>query len=117
LTPDAEFARSGKGHWSERKLSVVPEPLLGADLESLRRKYGVHVTAVLQRREAFPAAGDTGLKTAEEDLVDEQVLRMKPVIAGLARKNQLLRERVGRTEDGKAFLWWSAMYAPASAGP
>jgi hypothetical protein len=107
LTRDAEFARTGKGRWSaKRKLSVVLELLRGADLESTSRKYGVTVAALSQWREAFPAAGEAGLKIRQEDLVDEQGRRMKSVIAELAMENELLRERIRRMEDEKPFLRW-----------
>jgi transposase-like protein len=56
LTRDAEFARTGKGRWSaKRMLGVVLELLRGAELESLSRKHGVNVAALSQWREAFLA--------------------------------------------------------------
>jgi len=102
-----ESGRGGKGRWSaKRKMSVVLELLRGADLESTSRKHGVTAATLSEWREAFLAAGEEGLKIRQEDLVDEQGRRMKSVIAELAMENELLRERIRRTEDEKPFLRW-----------
>jgi hypothetical protein len=102
-----ESGRGGKGRWSaKRKMSVVLELLRGADLESTSRKHGVTAATLSEWREAFLAAGEEGLKIRQEDLVDEQGRRMKSVIAELAMENELLRERIRRTENEKPFLRW-----------
>jgi hypothetical protein len=93
---------------------VVLELLRGADLESTSRKYGVTVAALSQWREALLAAGEAGLKIRQEDLVDEQGRWMKSVIAELAMKNELLRERIRRMEYPELFLLWSAKWPSAS---
>jgi hypothetical protein len=89
--------------------------LRGADLESLSRKYGVKVSAISHWREAFLAAGEAGLQIRQEDLVDEQGRRMKSVIAELAMENELLRERIRRTEDQERFFLRSAKWPRAGA--
>ncbi|GIW55514.1 MAG: hypothetical protein KatS3mg082_1918 [Nitrospiraceae bacterium] len=49
-----ESGRASQGRWSaKRKMSVVLELLLGADLESTSRKYGVTAATLSEWREAF----------------------------------------------------------------
>ena len=103
-----ESGRRGKGRWSaRRKMSVVLE-LRGADLESTSCKYGVSAASLSEWREAFLAAGEEGHKIRQEDLVDEQGRRLKPVIAELAMENELLRERIPCPKDEKPFLRWKS---------
>jgi len=97
----ARAARSAK-----RKASVVLELLLGADLESTSRKYGVTAATLSEWRDAFLAGGAEALKVRQEDMVDEQGRRQERVIAELAMENELLRERIRRMEDEKPFLRW-----------
>lgn len=55
-------------------------------------------------RDAFLAGGEEGLKTGQEELVDEQGRRMMSVIAGLAKEKELLRDRIWRMEDEKPLM-------------
>jgi len=97
----ARAARSAK-----RKASVVLELLRGADLESTSRKHGVTAATLSDWRDAFLAGGAEALKVRQGDLIDEQGRRMKHVMAEIAMKNELLRERIRRMEDEKPFLRW-----------
>ena len=87
-------------------MGAVLDLLRGADLESTSRKCGVTAATLSEWREAFLAAGEEGLKIRQEDLVDEQGRRERRVIAEFAMENELLRERIRRTEDEKPFLRW-----------
>jgi len=94
-----ESARAGAGRWSaKRKVSVVLELLRGADLEATSRKYRVTVATLTEWRDPFLASGETGLKTREVAVDDEENWRLKSVVANLSVDNELLREKIARLE-------------------
>src|SRR5438270_828551 len=83
----------GAGRWSaKRKTSVVLELLRGADLESTSRKHRVTAATLSEWRERFLAGGEAMLKSRENDAEDEEVKRLKSVVAGVCVDNELLRE-------------------------
>src|SRR4051794_6465277 len=75
----------GAGRWSaKRKTSVVLELLRGADLESTSRKHRVTAATLSEWRERFLAGGEAMLKSRENDAEDEEVKRLKSVVAASA---------------------------------
>ncbi len=87
-------------------MGVVLERLRGADLESASHKYGVTAATLSEWREAFLASGEERLKIRQEDLVGGQCRRLKPVIAELTMKSELLPRSIRRMEDQRPFLRW-----------
>ena len=77
-----ESSPSGGGRWSaKRKMSVVLELLLGADLEATSRKHRVTIAMLTQWRDRFLAGGEAGMKSREVDVDDEENRRLKSVVA------------------------------------
>jgi len=102
-----ESARAGAGRWSaKRKVSVVLELLRGADLEATSRKYRVTVATLTEWRDHFLASGETGLKTREVAVDDEENRRLKSVVANLSVDNELLREKIVRLEGNRPLAFW-----------
>src|SRR4051794_35097607 len=94
----------GAGRWSaKRKRSVVLELLRGADLESTSRKHRVTAATLSEWRDRFLAGGEAMLKSRENDAEDEEVKRLKSVVAGVCVDNELLREKITRLENGRPF--------------
>jgi transposase-like protein len=81
------------------------ELLRGADLESTSRKHRVTAATLTQWRDRFLAVGETGLKSREADVEDEEKRRLKSVVASVSVENELLREKIARLEDGRPFAW------------
>lgn len=103
----ASSARAGAGRWSaKRKVSVVLELLRGADLESTSRKYRVTAATLIEWRDRFLASGESGLKSREADVEDEERRRLKSVVAGVSVENELLREKIARLENGRPLAFW-----------
>ena len=102
-TEDApESSAAGGGRWSaKRKVSVVLELLRGADLESASRKYRVTAATLTEWRDRFLAGGETGLKSRESDVEDEERRRLKSVVASVSVENELLREKIARLESNR----------------
>ncbi len=95
---------TGAGRWSaQRKVSVILELLRGADLESTSRKYRVTVATLTQWRDRFLTAGESGIKSREVELEDEEKRRLKAVVATISVDNELLREKIARLENGRPF--------------
>ena len=90
----------------KRKTSVVLELLRGADLESTSRKHRVTVATLSEWRERFLAGGEAMLKSRENDAGDEEVKRLKSVVAGVCVDNELLREKITRLENGRPLAFW-----------
>jgi transposase len=102
-------AAAGGGRWSaKRKVSVVLELLRGADLESTSRKYRVTAATLTAWRDRFLAGGETGLKSREADVEDEERRRLKSVVASVSVENELLREKIARMENGRPFAFWKS---------
>jgi len=109
-TEDApESSSAGGGRWSaKRKVSVVLELLRGADLESTSRKYRVTAATLTAWRDRFVAGGETGLKSREADVEDEERRRLKCVVASVSVENELLREKIARMENGRPLAFWKS---------
>jgi transposase-like protein len=106
--PESSPAARG-GRWSaKRKVSVVLELLRGADLESTSRKYRVTAATLTAWRDRFLAGGETGLKSREADVEDEERRRLKSVVASVSVENELLREKIARMENGRPFAFWKS---------
>jgi transposase len=102
-------AAAGGGRWSaKRKVSVILELLRGADLESTSRKYRVTAATLTLWRDRFLAGGESGLKTRETDIDDEERRRLKSVVASVSVENELLREKIARLESGRPFPFWKS---------
>lgn len=102
-------ARAGAGRWSaKRKVSVVLELLRGADLESTSRKYRVTAATLIEWRDRFLASGESGLKSREADVEDEERRRLKSVVASVSVENELLREKIARLENGRPLAFWKS---------
>ena len=78
----------------------------GADLESTSRKHRVTVATLSEWRERFLAGGEAMLKSRENDAEDEEVKRLKSVVAGVCVDNELLREKITRLENGRPLAFW-----------
>ena len=109
-TEDApESSAAGGGRWSaKRKVSVVLELLRGMDLESGSRKYRVTAATLTEWRDRFLAGGETGLKSREADVEDEERRRLKSVVASVSVENELLREKIARMENGRPLAFWKS---------
>jgi transposase len=102
-------AAAGGGRWSaKRKVSVILELLRGADLESTSRKYRVTAATLTLWRDRFLAGGESGLKTRETDIDDEERRRLKSVVASVSVENEVLREKIARLESGRPFPFWKS---------
>lgn len=105
----ASTAGLGGGRWSAgRKMSVMLELLRGADLETTSRKYRVTVATLTEWRDRFLAAGESGLKSRETDIEDEEKKRLKSVVASVCLDNELLREKIARLENGRPLAPWKS---------
>ena len=93
---------------AKRKVSVVLELLRGADLESSSRKYRVTAATLVAWRDRFLAGGETGLKSREADVEDEERRRLKSVVASVSVENELLREKIARMENGRPLAFWKS---------
>lgn len=99
----------GAGRWSaKRKSSVVLELLRGADLESTSRRHRVTIATLSEWRERFLAGGEATLKSREVDTEDEEIKRLKSVVAGVCVDNELLREKIARLENGRPLACWKS---------
>ena len=99
----------GGGRWSAaRKVSVVLELLRGADLKTTSRKHRVTVATLTEWRDRFLVAGESGLKSRETDVEDEEKKRLKSVVASVCLDNELLREKIARLENGRPLAPWKS---------
>jgi transposase-like protein len=100
---------AGAGRWSaKRKTSVVLELLRGADAESTSRKHRVTIATLSDWRERFLAGGEATLKSREIDTEEEEIKRLKWVVAGVCVDNELLREKIARLENGRPLAFWKS---------
>jgi hypothetical protein len=67
------------------------ELLRGADLETASCKYRVTAATLTAWRDRFLACGETGLKSREADVEDQERRRLKSVVASVSVENELLR--------------------------
>ena len=102
-------ARAGGGRWSaRRKVSVILELLRGADLESTSRKYRVTAATLSAWRERFLLGGESGLKSRQAEVDDEEKRRLKSVVASVSIENELLREKIAHLESGRPLASWKS---------
>jgi transposase len=102
-------ASLGGGRWSaKRKVSVILELLRGADVESTSRKHRVTVATLTDWRDRFLVSGESGLKSRELDVDDEEKRRLKSVVASVSVENELLREKIARMENGRPLVSWKS---------
>ena len=86
---------------SQRKVEAVLRLLRGEELDALSRELGVTAARLSSWREEFLQAGKAGLKShPQDDVPQEEVQRMKSVIADLTMRNELLRQRARALEAG-----------------
>ena len=96
--PD-EKARRSHGRWSsKRKMTVVTELLLGADLELLSRQHGVTAATISGWHDAFLAGTGGALRRHEVAVEDTEKQRLKLVVAEQALANELLRQKIRHLE-------------------
>ena len=106
--PESSTAAGG-GRWSaKRKVSVVLPLLRGADLESTSRKYSVTAATLTAWRARFLAGGESGLKSREADVEDEERRRLQSVVASVSIENERLREKIARMENGRPLAFWNS---------
>jgi transposase len=86
----------------------VLELLRGADLESTSRKHRVTLATLSDWRERFLAGGEATLKSRGIDTEDEEIKRLKSVVAGVCVDNELLREKIARLENGRPLAFWKS---------
>ena len=105
----SESSSAGGGRWSsKRKVSVILELLRGADLESMSRKHRVTVATLTEWRDRFLAGGESGLKSREVDIDDEEKRRLRSVVANVSIENELLREKIARLESNRPLALWKS---------
>jgi hypothetical protein len=79
------------------------ELLRGADLESRSRRHRVTIATLSQWRERFLAGGEATLKSREVEAEDEEIKRLKSVLAGVCVDNELLRREDRATGEQPPF--------------
>jgi len=79
---------------SARKADAVIRLLRGEDLDTVSREYGVAAATLSQWREEFLEAGRVGLKTRQNTAQDDEVVRLKMLIAELTIDKECLEEIV-----------------------
>jgi transposase len=101
-----EERRDGRGRWSaKRKYAAVLRVLRGEDLETLSRELGVTAAALSGWRDQFLEGGAANLKAREVDVDNEEMQRLKSLVADLSMSNELLREKIHRLEAGRPLVW------------
>jgi len=94
-------ARPDTGRFSSRrKTQAVLRLLRGEDLDRLSRDLGVTAARLVEWRDAFLAAGQTGLQERDGDPREEENRRLKALIGDLTMRNEILRERARALEAG-----------------
>jgi transposase-like protein len=86
-----------------RKAEVVLRLLRGEELDAVSRELGVSAAELATWKEAFLLAGQQSLKTTPQAEGDE-VVKLKTLVGDLTMRNELLRERCCRLEDGRGPL-------------
>jgi len=85
---------------SKRKTAAILRLLRGEDLELVSREYKVTAATLSQWREAFLAAGQTGLAYKEADVCDDQIQQLQSKVGELTMANDLLAHQIERMERG-----------------
>lgn len=93
--------RSDTGRFSSRrKTQAVLRLLRGEDLDRLSRDLGVTAARLVEWRDAFLAAGQTGLQERGGDPREEENRRLKALVGDLTMRLELQRERSRALEAG-----------------
>lgn len=101
-----EGRRDGRGRWSaKRKMAAVLRLLRGEDIETLSRELGVTAATLSGWREQSLVGMEANLKAREADVENEETQRLKSLVADLSMSNELLREKIHRTEAGRPLAW------------
>jgi hypothetical protein len=66
----------------------------------------VTAAKVSEWRDAFLASGEAGLKRREVAVEDEEMRRLKNVVAELATDKELLKEKIRHLEASGPLGWW-----------
>ena len=94
-----------RGRWtSKRKSEAVQRLLRGEDLDTLSRELRVTAATLSEWREAFLAGAEANLKSREPTPQDDENLRLRAMVGDLMMRNELLRERIRRSEEGLPLL-------------
>jgi transposase-like protein len=94
----ADGAREAGRFSARRKTETILRWLRGEALDSLARELGVTAATLAGWREAFLAAGQTGLKSRLPDERDDEIQRLRAKVGEITMNNELLLERCHRLE-------------------
>jgi len=91
--------------WSaKRKIEIVLRLLRGESLDTLSRETGQSAAVVSRWREEFLLGGELGLKSRQDDpdaeVQLEEKRRLQAKLGETLMEVELLREKVGRLEEG-----------------
>ena len=101
-----EERRDSRGRWSaKRKMAAILRLLRGEDLETLSRELGVTAATLSGWREQSLAGMEANLKAREVDAENEEIRRLKSMVADLSMSNELLREKIHHLEVGRPLAW------------
>lgn len=84
---------------SAKKTEAVLRLLRGEELDALSRELGVTAATLSSWREAFLAAGQSGLKSREASASDDENLRLKALVGDLTMKLEVSRDAVRRLQE------------------
>ena len=85
---------------TKRKTAAVLRLFRGEALELVSREYKVTAAPLSQWREAFLAAGESGLRHKEADIRDDQIQQLHSKVGELTMANDLLEHKIERMERG-----------------
>lgn len=92
-TGAAPTGRGERGRFSSgRKMETVLRLLRGEALDALSRELGVAASTISGWKEAFLAAGQSGLKSREADPHQEENARLKGIIGDLTLRLEIHRQ-------------------------
>lgn len=77
---------------AQRKTESVLRLLRGEELDTLSRELGVSASTLAGWKEAFLAAGQTGLKSRQPDLRDEENAQLKALVGDLTLRLEIHRQ-------------------------
>jgi transposase-like protein len=86
-----------------RKQDAVLRVLRGEDVELVARSLEVTAADVSNWRDAFLAAGSSGLKQRPRDARDEEIDRLRAKVGEITMDNELLYEKIAKMEAGHPF--------------
>ena len=86
-----------------RKAAAVQRLIRGESLEAVFRDLGVPAHGLSEWRDRFLAGVENALKARESSPQDDEVVRLTASIGKTTVENELLRDKIGRLEDGAHF--------------